>query len=73
MVIFPTIVTPYPILLVLAQDPDLDLLLLELLSLLVSILFTVSTACLRSSIGNNIQYNFIGSVFLNTSSTCGSP
>ena len=39
----------------------------------VSILFAVSTACLRSSIGNNIQYNFVGSVLLNTSRICGSP
>ena len=40
---------------------------------LVNILFAVSTACLRSSMGNNIQYNFVGSVFLNTSKICGSP
>ena len=33
---------------------------------LVNILFAVSTACLRSSMGNSIQYNFVGSVFLNT-------
>ena len=33
----------------------------------VNILFAVSTACLRSSMGNNIQYNFVGSAFLNTS------
>ena len=39
---------------------------------LVSILLAVSTACLRSSIGNSIQYNFVGSVFLNTSNTRGS-
>ena len=29
----------------------------------VNILLAVSTACLRSSMGNNIQYNFVGSVF----------
>ena len=40
---------------------------------LVNIQFAVSTACLRSSMGNNIQYNFVGSVFLNTSKFCGSP
>ena len=34
---------------------------------LVSILLAVSTACLRSSIGNKTQYNFVGNVFLNTS------
>ena len=34
---------------------------------LVSIHFAVSTACLRSSMGNSTQYNFVGSVFLNTS------
>ena len=39
---------------------------------LVSILFAVSTACLRSSMGNNIQYNLVGSVLLNTSKICGS-
>ena len=39
----------------------------------VSILLAVSTACLKSSIGNNTQYNFVGSVFLNTSKICGSP
>ena len=39
---------------------------------LVSVLFAVSTACLRSSMGNNIQYNFVGSVFLNTFKICGS-
>ena len=33
----------------------------------VNILFAVSTACLRSSMGNSIQYNFVGSVFLNNS------
>ena len=37
-----------------------------------SILLAVSTACLRSSIGNSIQYNLVGSVFLNTSKICGS-
>ena len=31
----------------------------------VNILFAVSTTCLRSSMGNNVQYNFVGSVFLN--------
>ena len=30
----------------------------------VNILLAVSTACLRSSMGNNIQYNFVGSIFL---------
>ena len=40
---------------------------------LVNILLAVSAACLRSSIGNSIQYNFVGSVFLNTSRICGSP
>ena len=40
---------------------------------LVNILFAASTACLKSSTGNNIQYNFVGSVFLNISSICGSP
>ena len=40
---------------------------------LVNILFTASTACLRSSIGNDIQYNFVASVFLNTFRVCGSP
>ena len=40
---------------------------------LVNILFAVSTACLKSSMGNNIQYNFVGSVFLNNSRICGSP
>ena len=40
---------------------------------LVSILLAVSAACLMSSMGNNIQYNFVGSVFLNTSQICGSP
>ena len=40
---------------------------------LVNILLAVSTACLRFSIGNNIQYNFVGSVFLNTSKICGCP
>ena len=39
---------------------------------LISILFAVSTACLRSSMENNIQFNFVGSVFLNTSKICGS-
>ena len=39
---------------------------------LVNILFAVSTACLRSSIGKSIQYNFGGSVFLNTSRICSS-
>ena len=38
----------------------------------VNILFAVSTACLRSSVGNNIQYNFVGSAFLKTSRICGS-
>ena len=33
----------------------------------VNILFVVSTACQRLSVGNSIQYNFVGSVFLNTS------
>ena len=40
---------------------------------LVSILLTVSTACLRSSMGNSIQYHFVESVVLNTSTICGSP
>ena len=35
----------------------------------VNILYAVSTACLKPSIGNSTQYNFIGSVFLNTSKT----
>ena len=39
----------------------------------VNILLAVSTACLRSSMWNNIQYNFVGSVFLNTSKICSSP
>ena len=39
----------------------------------VNSLLAVSTACLRSSIGNSIQYNFVGSVFLNTSKICGCP
>ena len=39
---------------------------------LVKILFAVSTANLRSSMGNNLQYNFVGRVFLNTSRICGS-
>ena len=30
---------------------------------LVNILFAVSNASLRSSMGNNIQYNFVGNVF----------
>ena len=30
----------------------------------VNILLAVSTACLRLSMGNNVQYNFVGSVFL---------
>ena len=38
---------------------------------LVSILLAVSTAYLRSSMGNNFQYNFVGSVFLKY--FCGSP
>ena len=38
---------------------------------LVNILFAVSTACLRSSMGNSIEYNFVGSVFLNASKNCG--
>ena len=38
----------------------------------INILFAVSTACLRSSVRNNIQYNFVGNVFLNTSKICGS-
>ena len=38
---------------------------------LVNILFAVSTACLRSSMRNNIQYNFVESVFLNASKICG--
>ena len=40
---------------------------------LVSILLAVSTYCLKFSIGNNTQYNFVGSVFLNTSKIYGSP
>ena len=40
---------------------------------LVNILYAVSTACLKSSIGNKIQYNFVGKVFLNTPNICGSP
>ena len=40
---------------------------------LVSLLFAVSTACLRFPIGNRIQYNFVGNVFLNTSKIWGSP
>ena len=40
---------------------------------LVNILLAISTACLRSSIGNRIKYNFVGNVFLNTSKICGSP
>ena len=36
------------------------------------ILLAVSTACLKFSIGNNIQYNFVGSVFLSTSKLFGS-
>ena len=40
---------------------------------LVNILFAVSTTCLRSSMGNSIQYNYVQSVFLNTSKICGSP
>ena len=39
---------------------------------LVNILLPVSTASLRSSVGNSIQYNFVGSLFLNTSKICGS-
>ena len=39
----------------------------------ISILFAVSTTCLKSSIGKNTQYNFEGSVFLNTSKISGSP
>ena len=39
----------------------------------ISILLAVSTACVRSSKGNSIQYNFVGSLFLNTSKICGSP
>ena len=39
---------------------------------MVSILLAVSTACLRSFMGNNIQYSFVGSVFLNTSKIYGS-
>ena len=39
----------------------------------VSILLAVSTDCLKSSMGNNTQYNFVGSVFLKTSKMCGSP
>ena len=40
---------------------------------LVSILLAVSTTCLKSSMGNKTWYNFVGSVFLNTSKICGSP
>ena len=39
---------------------------------LVNILLALSTACLWSSMGKSIQYNFVGSVFLNTSKICGS-
>ena len=39
----------------------------------ITILFAVSTTCLMSSIGNSTQYNFVCSVFLNTSEICGSP
>ena len=39
---------------------------------LVSILLAVSTACLRSFIGNSVQYNFVESMFLNTSKICDS-
>ena len=39
----------------------------------VNILLAVSTACLRSFIGNSIQYTFVGNMFLNTSKICGSP
>ena len=38
----------------------------------VNILLAVPTAYLWSSMGNNIQYNFVGSVFLDTSKICGS-
>ena len=37
----------------------------------VNVLLAVCTACLRSSMANNIQYNFLGSVVLNTSKICG--
>ena len=39
----------------------------------VNILLAVSTVCLRSSMGNNIQHNYVGSIFLNTSKIWGSP
>ena len=39
----------------------------------VNIVLTVSTACLRSFMGNSIQCNLVGSVFLNTYKICGSP
>ena len=39
----------------------------------VNILLAVSTACLKSSIGNNTQYNLVGRVFLKTSNTRGLP
>ena len=36
-------------------------------------LFAVSMASLRLFIGNNIQYNLLGNVFLNNSKISGSP
>ena len=39
----------------------------------VSTLFVASTASLKLLIGNKIQYNFLGKVFLNNSKICGSP
>ena len=40
---------------------------------LINIPFAVSTACLKSSMGNYTQYNLVGSVFLNNSKICVSP
>ena len=40
---------------------------------LVSILFAISPAWLKSSLGNKTQYNLDGSVFLKNSKTCCSP
>ena len=37
---------------------------------LVNIFFALSTACLKSSMVNNIQYNFVGSVMSNSSDIC---
>ena len=39
----------------------------------VSTLFAASTASLKLLIGNKIQYNLLGNVFLNNSKICSSP